>query len=124
MPKRPFRKVCNAYCYERFCSIRAGPKVEVPGTYTDAQTAKLDEANGLLQKAALIERREKVKPYIDRARELRVPSALNVYAGLNGQCCRRHLIYDINPNGQPWCTEKPFCKKSSSGSSRPLWMTV
>ena len=93
---------------KRTCPTCLGPKVAVPDRYTDAQVARIEEANGLLDRAALIERRKKVEPYYKKARELRAPCALNVYAELNGLCCRFRGIHGKNPDGTRWCTE---CKE-------------
>ena len=42
---------------------------------------------------------------------VRSPRAVDIFAGLNGPCCRYGFVHGRSHDGRRWCTERPWCKK-------------
>ena len=113
---KPFGQLCSDACMKRFCPKCRGPKIEVEDHYTDGQARMIQEAFDLRLQGAYIRKNARMHAYHERAEELRLPGQMkippsDVYAGLNGLCCRSRGIWGRNLDGRPWCTERPWCKQ-------------
>ena len=112
---KPFGQLCSEACMKRFCPKCRGPKIEVEGEYTEHQSKMIDEAHELHAKAMRLRKRARYQAYMDRASELQMAAQrlfhpLDVFAGLNGLCCRNYIMHGRNPDGTQWCTERPYCR--------------
>jgi len=123
---KPFGQLCSEACRQRFCPKCLGPRIEVEDAYTRHQSDLIHEAHEMRMKASRLRTRARYQAYVDMANELRdadptrwPPStALDVYASLNGLCCRSRGIHGRNLDGRPWCTEVPWCKEEFAAFGR------
>jgi len=88
--------MCSDACWERFCEHCNGPKTAEVGPYTNHQMREAMKANNVREEAYRMRARLRYRVYEERAQELidadptrwPRPRAVDVYAGLNGLCCR------------------------------------
>jgi hypothetical protein len=116
---KPFGKRCSDDCWQRFCEHCNGPKIAVQGNTTFHQDQEAIRAMMVRDAGYRMMARLRFRVYKERADELRAstppgvksPHAMEVFAGLNGLCCRLGVVHGRSYDGRPWCTETPWCKK-------------